>query len=164
MRDLLSLKSKRWPLANFVSRVHNRTAPALAYDVFVHEKQPPSAHAIGNPPVKIAAGVAMSLTLAVSGSLIFPLLVSKAVAQTHLQRAQVGGLPETLLSGYLRQDVKHGRLQREGNDAVAIGLIGSTRLGDWPYYGDGDYYGKGDYFTAQTPSLWCRDELWRLQD
>ena len=63
-----------------------------------------------------------------------------------------------LSGGYIvPHDVKDRAIRHEGNDAVAIGLIGKTDLGDGPYYGYGDYYGKGDYFTVDTPSLRCRE-------
>lgn len=59
-----------------------------------------------------------------------------------------------LLSGYgVRQNVDDRAIRRDGNDALAIGLIGRIHQSDWPYYGYGDYYGSGDFYTADVP--WC---------
>jgi hypothetical protein len=70
----------------------------------------------------------------------------------------MGVLPQLLLSGHiLRYDVNSRALRREGNDALAIGLIGRTYQSDWPYYGYGDYYGSGDYYTPDVPYRQFRD-------
>jgi hypothetical protein len=53
----------------------------------------------------------------------------------------------------LRQNVNDRAIRRDGNDALAIGLIGRIHQSDWPYYGYGDYYGSGDFYTADVP--WC---------
>jgi hypothetical protein len=110
--------------------------------------QQPSARAVVSLIVITAAAV--MLTWAASTSLISVNLVSEAAAQSYFENTQTSGLPQFVLSAQVRHDVSHRALRREGSDAVAIGLIGSPPLGDWPYYGYGDYYGKGDYYTPDV--------------
>jgi hypothetical protein len=102
------------------------------------------ARPIGTPIVELVAALAFSIACVISPP--------EAAAQTNLERT-TKALPRLLLGGQARHDVNR---QREGSEAVAIGLIGPTNLGDGPYYGYGDYYGRGDYFTADTLSR-CRD-------
>lgn len=103
---------------------------------------------IGTPIIKFVAAVAFSVACVT----IFLSVISEAAAQTNLE-GTTKALPRLLLGGQARQEVNR---QREGSEAVAIGLIGPTNLGDGPYYGYGDYYGRGDYFTVDTLSR-CRD-------
>ena len=110
------------------------------------------ARPIGTPIVELVAAVAFSIASVVSPPTITLSVVSEAAAQSNLE-STTKVLPRLLLGGQARHDVNR---QREGSEAVAIGLIGPTNLGDGPYYGYGDYYGRGDYFTADTLSR-CRD-------
>jgi hypothetical protein len=110
------------------------------------------ARPIGTPIVELVAAVAFSIACVISPPTIFLSVVSKAAAQTNLEHT-TKALPRLLLGGQARHDVNR---QREGSEAVAIGLIGPTGLGDGPYYSYGDYYGRGDYFTVDTLSR-CRD-------
>ena len=108
--------------------------------------------------IEIAVAAAISLALTASGSLVSVFLVSEAAAQADLERTQIRGLPHF---GLVRQDVNDAP-QREGDDAVAIGLIGRIDLGDGPYYDYGDYYGGGDFYTPEVPGcrrqFRCRDD------
>ena len=102
---------------------------------------------VGTPILELVAALAGSVACVT----IFLSVISDAAAQAKFQTTKA--LPRLLLDGQARQDVKR---QRAGSEAVAIGLIGPTNLGDGPYYGYGDYYGRGDYFTVDTLSR-CRD-------
>lgn len=107
---------------------------------------------VGTSIVELVAAVAFSVACAISPPTIFLSVISEAAAQTNLERT-TKALPRLLLSEQARHDVNR---QREGSEAVAIGLIGPTGLGDGPYYSYGDYYGRGDYYTVDTLSR-CRD-------
>lgn len=106
--------------------------------------------------------LAAAISFACSGASASPIsvtLLSEAAAHPYFERTQMSGLPQRFLyEQVVRRDVNTRALQREGNDALAIGLLGRRYQGDWPYYGYGDYYGTGDYYT--TPCYWqfrCRE-------
>ena len=106
-------------------------------------KQQRHARPIGIPTVKTAGAVAFNIAC-VSISLTISLsFLSEAAAQPHSERA-TNVLTRLLLGAQAAHDLNR---QREGSEAVAIGLISPTNLGDGSYYGYGDYYGRGDYFT-----------------
>lgn len=103
------------------------------------------------PPLKFVGPAAFSIACVIVQLTISLSFLSEAAAQTHLQRTTTA-LPRFLLGAQADHDLNR---RREGNDAVAIGLINPTNLGDGPYYGYGDYNGGGDYFTDIVPR--CRD-------
>ena len=102
-----------------------------------HEgKKQREARPMSTPILELAAALAFSMACVISRP--------EAAAQTNFTTKTA---PWLLLEEQARYDINR---QREGSEAVAIGLIGPTGLGEDPYYRYGDYYGRGDYYTVDT--------------
>lgn len=91
--------------------------------------------------IQIVGAAAINLTCSICWTTS---AVSDAVLPPQLELTQTRGA----LLQLLHSEVVDRNQRREGDDALAIGLLNKRYQGESPYYSYDDYYGPGDYYTV----------------